>query len=85
MNLEGEENHQGWRYKFRSPKWMDSIKRCRLNDITQGRSADTEKKSSEDWVLDMPYLEAQRERGSSNNGKEGRVGEVGRNQKSTVS
>jgi len=64
---------------------MDSIKKCRLNDITQGRSADTEKKSSEDWVLDMPYLEAQRERGSSNNGKEGRVSEVGRNQKSTVS
>lgn len=30
------------------------IKGVRLNEITQGRSADTEKKSSEDWVLDMP-------------------------------
>lgn len=29
------------------------IKGMRLNEITQGRSADTEKKSSEDWVLNM--------------------------------
>lgn len=30
------------------------LKGMRLKEITQGRSADREKKSSEDWVLDMP-------------------------------